>query len=248
MSLCAMWMRIFVLFLDVSLCCVDEDFCSVSRCHFLLCCMRMVTVQPFPDVTICRVADDFLFCFQIHLMGLKITGQVPAVSCLHLHIHHPSCPAALTTHSPHPTYITQKWWVVGWFACWSGCEFCALLLCMHYPEMVSCGVVCLLVTLWVLCPSATYIMQIWWLVWWFICCSLFMFCAILHASARIDELCGDSFAAHVVSFLPSCMHHAETVSCAVIHLLLALRVLCHLHPAYLTQGPLAWGANKVKGR
>ena len=92
-----------------SLCCVDEDFHSVSRCHFLLCCVWMVTVQPFPDVTVCCVADDFLFCFQIHLMGLKITGQVPAVSCLHLHIHHPSCPAALTTHSPHPTYITQKW-------------------------------------------------------------------------------------------------------------------------------------------
>ena len=63
MSLCAVWMRTFVLFLDVAvlcgwglsyfqvsldvtLCCVDEGFCSLSRCHKML-------------LSLCCVDEDF---------------------------------------------------------------------------------------------------------------------------------------------------------------------------------------------
>ena len=67
---------------------------------------------------------------------------------------------------------------------------------MRQPELMSCVVSHLLLTFQALCHPA--------------CVS------------QIGELCGDSFAAHVVSFVPCCMHHAEMVSCAVIHLLLAL--------------------------
>ena len=51
---------------------------------------------------------------------------------------------------------------------------------VHHADTVSCVVTLLLLT-------------------------FLSFFTILHASARTDELCGDSFAAHLSSFVPSCM-------------------------------------------
>ena len=220
MSVCAVWMRTFVLFLDVTFCCVACGWWLFNRFRMspsavllmTFCSASRSTSWVSRSLVRFRRSAAFICIFIIHLAQRL---SLLTVLILHTSPRNGELWGGLLAGqvaSFVPFYyvcITQKWWVVGWFVCWSHCEFCARLLrtscrygdlcgdsfaahclcfvpsCMHQPELMSCVVIHLLLTLWVFYHPAC-IMQKRWVVQWFICCSRCEFCVIciLHTSPR----------------------------------------------------------------
>ena len=140
---------------------VDGDCSTVSRCHRLLCCWWLFVLLPDPP----HGSQD-------HWSGSG--GQLPSSA------YSSSIMPSGSHYSQSSSYI-------------------------HHPEMVSCQVVCLLVTLWVLCPSTMCITQKWWVAGWFVCWSHYEFCAhLLCALPKNGELWGGLFAGHIESLWVLC--------------------------------------------